>query len=193
VNADELMMRQAQKVAHFSGNVKAWQERNTILSQELQVQGNGEVVTARGNVRTILYNTGAEARKTPTQSRSEQLVARRGDNRIDLTGKVDIQDEGRRLQAEKATLFLDQKRKIQRMEAENAVTLLEAATGRKGNGERIVYNVERKMVNLYGAPATISDPSGQFSGEELVFDLVRNRVNVVGKGEKTTGTYKHDG
>lgn len=193
VNADELLMRQAQKVAHFTGNVKAWQDRNVVLANELQVQGNGEIVTARGNVRTILYNTGTEARKTATQSRSEQLVARRAENRIELTGQVDIQDEGRRLQSEKTTLFLDQKRKIQRMEAEGSVLMTDAATGRKGTGEKIIYYVDRKLMHLFGSPATISDPSGQSTGEEFTFDLARNRVNIVGREEKTTGKYKHEG
>lgn len=190
VNADELLMRQAQKIAHFTGNVKAWQEGNTILSQELQVQGNGEIITARGNVRTILYNTGAEARKTPMQSRSDQLVARKNDNRIEFLGNVDVHDETRRLQSAKTTLFLDQKRKVQRMEAEGDVTMTEAATGRKGTGDKVVYNVETKMVYLYGNPATISDPSGNFTGDELVFDLTRNRVRVVGESK---GSYKNEG
>src|ERR1051325_3163417 len=88
VNADELIMRQATKVALFTGNVRAWQETNTILANELQVQGSGDSITAKGNVRTILYNTGDPKRTTPVQSRSDQLVARRNDRRMDLPGGV---------------------------------------------------------------------------------------------------------
>ncbi|HEX2060219.1 MAG TPA: LPS export ABC transporter periplasmic protein LptC, partial [Thermoanaerobaculia bacterium] len=48
VNSDELVMRQAQKTAHFTGNVRAWQENNTLLANELQVLGNGDTMTAHG-------------------------------------------------------------------------------------------------------------------------------------------------
>src|SRR5205823_3383920 len=37
VNSDTVSMRQANKTAVFSGNVRAWQETNTLLSQEMQV------------------------------------------------------------------------------------------------------------------------------------------------------------
>jgi lipopolysaccharide transport protein LptA len=170
--------------------VKAWQEKNTVLSQELQVQGDGDSIVARGNVRTLIYNSGAETRKTPMQTRSEQLVARRNDRRIDLLGNVSIQDEERSLRAEKATLFGDENRKVQRMEAENGVSMSEAASGRKGAGDKVVYQVDKKMMYLYGKPATITDPSGSLSGEQIVFDVARNRVRVPGS---LKGTYKSEG
>jgi lipopolysaccharide transport protein LptA/LPS export ABC transporter protein LptC len=199
VNSDELVMRQAQKIAQFTGNVKAWQDNNTILAAEMQVQGNGESVTARGNVRTLLYNTTSEgpktaaARTTPVQSTSDQLIARRTEKRIELLGKVTLRDETRTLKSEKATLFLDDNRKIQRMDAEVNVSVVEAATGRKGNGNRIIYYVDRKMIYMYGKPATISDKSGNLVGEEIRFDLTRDRVHVESPEGQTKGTYKQEG
>ncbi|HEV7767095.1 MAG TPA: LptA/OstA family protein [Thermoanaerobaculia bacterium] len=193
VNSDELVMRQAQKIALFTGNVKAWQDNNTILANEMQVQGNGENVTARGNVRTLLYNTTSEARKVPLQSFSEQVVARRNDRRVELLGKVTLIDESRTLKADKATLYLDENRKIQRMESETGVTLVEATSGRKGSGDKVVYQVDKKMIYLYGKPAKISDKSGDLAGEQIVFDLTRDRVNVLSPTGQTKGTYKQEG
>ena len=193
VNADELFMRSAQKTAIFTGNVRAWQESNTILTQELQVQGNGDTITARGNVRTLMYNTTAEARKTPLQSTSDQLIARKNDKRVELLGHVTLQDETRNLKSEKATMFLDDNRKVQRMEAENDVQITESATGRKGTGNRVVYHVDKKMIYVFGAPATMSDPTGSLAGEQIVFDLVRDRVQVLSAEGQTKGTYKSEG
>src|SRR5207244_1050952 len=42
VNSDVVTMRQANKTAMFSGNVRAWQETNTMFAQEMQVQGAGD-------------------------------------------------------------------------------------------------------------------------------------------------------
>jgi lipopolysaccharide transport protein LptA len=195
VNADELVMRQQQKIAQFSGNVRAWQDNNTMLSNELLVQGSGDSITARGNVRTLLYNTSTAegARKTPMQSTSDQLVARRNERRVELVGKVSIIDETRSLKSEKATLFLDENRKVQRMEAENGVNMAEATTGRRGTGDKAVYHVDKKMIYVFGKPATISDPKGNVAGQQIVFDITKDRVQVLSSDGKTKGTYKHEG
>lgn len=196
VNSDELVMRQAQKIAHFTGNVRAWQENNTLLANDLQVVGSGDTMTARGNVRTLLYNTSAaaaEQRKTPMRTTSEQLIARRVERRIELVGKVHIVDETRDLQAEKATLFMDENRKVQRMEAETGVRITEAGAGRKGTGDKAIYQVDKRMIYVFGKPATMSDPKGNLSGEQIVFDLAKDRVAVRSPDGKTTGTYKHEG
>lgn len=193
VNADELVMRQESKIALFIGNVRAWQDTNTILANELQVQGAGETITARGGVRTLLSNTGSEARKTPLQSTSEQLIARKNERRIELLNKVTIVDETRTLRSEKATFFLDANRKLERMESEQNVSLVETATNRKGGGDKAIYQVEKKMILLSGSPASISDPSGSVTGQQISFDLTRNRVQVMSPEGQTKGTYKHEG
>lgn len=193
VNADELLMRQASRVAIFSGRVRAWQDRNTLLANELQLQGNGDSITARGNVRTMLYNTTGEARQVPVQSSSEQLLARKSEKRVDLVGKVVIQDEMRTLRSEKAAFFFDDSRKIQRIEAEVGVQLAESTTGRKGTGDKAVYFVDRKLIHLHGSPATVADPSGSIAGQQIAFDLTRNRVQIVSPEGQTKGTYKNQG
>jgi lipopolysaccharide transport protein LptA len=193
VNADELMMRQEQKIAQFTGNVRAWQDNNTILANELQMQGSGDSVTARGNVRTTLYNTASEGSKSPIKSFSDQLIARRNEKRVELLGKVTMIDEARTLKSEKAIIFLDDNRKIQKMEAETNVSVVDGTTGRKGNGNKVVYQVDKKMIYMFGKPATISDLKGGFSGEQIVFDLTRDRVNVLSPDTQTKGTYKNEG
>jgi lipopolysaccharide transport protein LptA len=193
VNSDELFMRQANRTAVFTGNVKAWQETNTILTSELQVQGAGDGVVARGGVRTMLYNSSDPQRRTPVQSTSEQLVARKADKRIDLVGKVTIIDDARRLESEKASFFFNDAQKIQRIEAEQNVRVNEIPTSRKGQGDRAVYQVDKKMIYLYGSPATVNDPSGNLVGQQFLFDLVRNKVQVVSPEGQTKGTYKHEG
>jgi lipopolysaccharide transport protein LptA len=186
-------MRQANKVAVFSGHVRAWQDNNTLLANEMQVQGAGDSITARGNVRTLLYNTGTEPRTTPAQSTSDQLLARKSERRVDLTGKVTIVDETRTLTSEKAAFFFDENRKIQRIEAEQKVNVVEAATRRKGTGDKAIYHVDKKMIYVYGSPATITDPTGSVSGQQISFDLTRNRVQVLSEEGQTKGTYKNEG
>ena len=193
VNSDELFMRQANKSAVFTGNVKAWQGTNTILTSELHVTGAGETVQARGDVRTLLYNSAEPQRRTPVQSTSEQLIARKADKRIDLLGKVTIIDDARRLESEKASFFFNDAQKIQRIEAEQNVRMNEIPTQRKGQGDRATYNVSTKMVHMYGSPATVTDPKGTLKGQQIQIDLTRNKVQVVSPEGQTSGTYKNEG
>jgi LPS export ABC transporter protein LptC len=193
VNSDLVTMRQSNKTAMFSGNVRAWQETNTLFSQELQVQGAGDVITARGNVRTILFNTGnpgAEPRKTPMKSRSEQLVARKTDRRIDLGGNVQIDDEQRQLTSESAVMFFDANKKIDHIEAENKVVLNEPPVQRKATGDKATYQVAKKMVYLHGSPATVTSPNGSYSGQNISMDLAHNKVVVENPTSPAKGTYK---
>ena len=159
------------------------------------MQGAGEQVTARGNVRTLLYNMSsnpsAEARKVPMQSTSDVLVARKTDRRIDLTGNVQIDDgEQRHFSSEHASFFFDANKKMDHIEAQEKVILVEKATSRRGTGDRVTYNVGRRMVYLTGAPATVTAPTGSLNGEMISIDLTRNKVEVISPKTPMQGTYK---
>jgi lipopolysaccharide export system protein LptA len=191
VNSDSVTMTQVTKRAIFSGNVRAWQETNTMFAQELQVQGQGDQISARGDVRTTLYNAaGGDQRKTPVLSRSDNLVAHRADRRIELTGNVKIDDEQRKLSSDKATFFFDATRKIERIEAENKVVLIEGPTSRKGTGDKATYLVNRRMIYFNGSPASMTDPKGTITAEQFSIDLARNKVEVMSPTTPTQGTYK---
>jgi lipopolysaccharide export system protein LptA len=191
VNSDSVTMRQANKSAVFTGHVRAWQDTNTIFAQELQVTGAGEQLSARGEVRMTLYNTGApDQRKTPVMSRSDHLLAHKNDRRIELTGAVKIDDEQRHLTSEKATFFFDANRRAERIEAENKVVLLEQPTSRKGTGEKATYLVTKRMIYLNGSPATVTDPKGTMTAENFAIDLAKNKVEVMSTNAPTQGTYK---
>lgn len=191
INADSLFMRQSEGVAQFTGNVRAWQNTNTLLANELQVQGQGSVVSARGNVKTVLYNTDQETQKpVPMTSRSEQLIARRNDRRIELAGNVTIEDATRSLSSETAVFFFDTNRKIEKIEAEKSVVVSERPSSRKGTGDKAVYQVARRMIYVTGSPAVLTDTTGTVSGQQIVFDLAKNKVQIVSPTDATKGTYR---
>jgi LPS export ABC transporter protein LptC/lipopolysaccharide transport protein LptA len=195
VNADSLTMRQVNRVALFTGNVRAWQETNTMLASELQVQGDGSIITAKGGVKTVLYNQPSSPgqRVTPVTANSDSLVAKRADRRIDYLGNVTIQDETRSLTAGQAAFFFDANRKIDRIETETNVVVSERPTSRSGSGSKATYHMNRRMIYVTGAPATLTDPQGTVSGQQIVFDLARNKVQVLNDTGKAVGTYKNPG
>jgi len=157
----------------------------------MQVQGMGDQINARGNVRTSLYNTaGTDQRKTPMLTRSDHFAAHKAERRIDLLGNVKIDDEQRHLTAEKATFYFDSAKKLERIEAENKIVLLEQPAGRKGTGDKATYFVNRRVIYMNGSPATVTSPNGSVSGDQIAIDLARNKVEIMSPTSATKGTYK---
>jgi lipopolysaccharide export system protein LptA len=192
VNSDRALMRQANKTALFSGNVRAWQQNNVVLAQELQIEGTAQVVTARGGTRASLYNTAGNepAKRPPVFTKSDQLVARKNDRKLELIGNVQIDDDARTMNAEHATFFFDANRKIDHIDADGKVVVVEKATTRRMAGDKGTYYVQKRLVTVSGSPATASGPQGSFSGEQIVLDIARNHVSVVSPTGQTEGTYK---
>ena len=190
VNSDSVLMRQTTKTAVFTGNVRAWQDTNTVISQELQVQGAGDVVTARGNVRMTLYQETDTAKKSPILANSDQLLARKNDRRVDMTGNVKINDEQHTMTSERSTFYFDANKKLDRVESDGKLVLVQKQTNRKGTGDKGIYQVPRRVVYLTGNPATATDATGTLSGQQIKFDLARNKVEVVSPTTQTQGTYK---
>jgi len=60
---------------------------------------------------------------------------------------------------------------------------------RIGTGNKATYYVGKRLIYVFGNPATFTDPQGTLTGEEIVFDLARNKVNV----NKSSGSYKNPG
>ena len=192
VNSDSVTMQQKTKTVVFTGNVRAWQDTNTLLAQELQVQGAGDQLAARGGVRTTLYNatTTGEPRKTPLLARGDSLFAYKADRRIELQGNVKIDDETWHMTGDHATFFFDAGRKIERVEAEKQIVLLDTPNNRKATGDKATYMVGKRVVYISGSPAVVTGPNGATSGQQFAIDMARNRVDIVSPTTPTTGTYK---
>jgi lipopolysaccharide transport protein LptA len=190
VNSDSLLMRQASKVSVFSGNVRAWQDYNTVMSQEMTVTGAGDTIVARGNVRMTLYEESDTAKKSPILANSDQLIARKTDRRADMTGGVKMNDATHSMTSEKSAFFFDTNKKLDHVESEGKVVLIEKATNRKGTGDKAIYQVAKHLAYITGNPATATDPTGTLTGQQIKFDLARNKVEVVSPTSQTQGTYK---
>jgi LPS export ABC transporter protein LptC len=193
VNADSLLLVQGDESAQFTGNVRAWQDQNILLSGELKIEQGGETLTARGNVRAVLYNARERGEGGAVKANAATLIARRSDRKAELDGDVRIEDQGRVLEAAHATFRFDAQQELEQVDATGAVKMTERATGRQGVGTKLVYRIPKKTIVLQGSPATVSDKQGTVKGSEFVFDLARNRVEVSGGDSQTESTYRPEG
>jgi len=190
VNADTAVLNRSAQTVTFKGSVKAWQETNTILTSELFVQGEGDLIQARNGVRMVLYNARSKtADKAPVFASGDTLTGRKSDRRLDLTGNVRMDEGGRSLTAEKANFFFNAARKLEKVEAHSAVELTEKASSRKGTANEAIYQVTEQMLFLNGSPAVVTDPQGSVKGEKIVLNIARNKVDVLRGSTASESTY----
>lgn len=189
VNSDSAVLRQATRTAFFKGRVRAWQEKNTLLADELLVQGAGDLLQAKTGVKAVLYNAGPDGGNAPVIATMDVLTAKKQERTAELSGKVRIDELTRTLMADRASLFFTVDRKIERVEAYDSVRVEEKATGRKGNGEKATYHMATRMLLLDGSPAELTDPRGTIKGEQIVFDIAKNQVNIRSATAASESTY----
>ena len=188
VNSDKLILQQKSGSGRFTGNVRAWQDQNLLLSKEMRIEDQGQTLVATGGVRAVLYNAERES-KVPIKASASTLTARRGERRAILEEKVRIEDSGRVLTASKAVFLFDTTQKLESVEASGGVAIAESATRRSGEGENLLYSIPKQTIHLEGSPASVADPQGTVKGSEIVFDLERNKVDVLRGEGQTEATY----
>jgi lipopolysaccharide export system protein LptA len=196
VNADSGVFRQGNRTAVFQGNVRAWQELNTLLAKELTVRGAGDTVNARGSVKMVLYNargnepTPGAATRTPVVATSEALAAKKAERRVELTGNVRIEEMTRLLTTDKATLLFSAAKRLERVDADGKVRIADRSVGRNGSGEKGVYRVSEQMFYLDGRPAELTDPRGVLRGQQIAYDISKNKAVVSSGTAPSESTYK---
>jgi lipopolysaccharide transport protein LptA len=188
VNSDSLVIRELDGFASFSGSVRAWQGDNTLLAEELQIGSAGQTISAKGNVRTILYTT-TEPGGEPVKSRSDRLDARKADQKIELLDNVVVENEGRTLTGDRAVFTFNSGQELEKIVATGNLVMREIGTGRTGSGERATYQVQEETMLLEGAPAEIQEPRGTIRGQKIMLDMKKNRVDVLQGDSPTEATY----
>lgn len=185
INSSAVTVTRNSRQAVFSGGVKAWQDLNTVFSDELHILENGEEMSARGGVRAVLRQ-GLDESGAPrlVNARSNTLSAKKTARQVQLDGNVQIEEPGRILRSDKTVLHFDKAQKLERIESEGDVSVTESATGRSAKGTHATYRVQQRTLKILGSPAVLVDASGEVKGTEIRFDTASQKVEVIG-GEAT--------
>ncbi|MBI2213678.1 MAG: LPS export ABC transporter periplasmic protein LptC [Acidobacteria bacterium] len=181
VNAAAVHLTRQNRQATFTGGVKAWQDLNTLFSNELQIVENGEEMNARGEVRAILRQ-GVDESGAPrlVNARSDLLTANKAARQVEFNGNVRIEEPGRVVASDKTTMYFDAAQKLERIESAGNVIVTETATGRSAKGNQATYRVAQRTLRILGSPAVLTDPTGEVKGSEIRFDTASQKVEVIG-------------
>jgi lipopolysaccharide transport protein LptA len=97
------------------------------------------------------------------------------------TGNVRVDQQGKTLSCQKMQVDLDDKRQAKSMVCTGDTKINDPQVGRTILGQRAVYHVAAKQVEVFGDPVTMKDKDGnQIRGQRAVYAMDTGKVEVKG-------------
>jgi lipopolysaccharide export system protein LptA len=211
VTARSMTARKSAAVATYSGNARLWQDANVIEAPAIQFDRDHRSViaegTSEGPVRTVLVQgekdsasnqpngakTGPLGRSSPITVTAKRLSYVDSDRKVHYDGGVLAEGTGFTASSKTADAYLLARNlsasnqtvsgvgRLDRMVAQGNVAVQQ--TGRRAEGETLVYTAADDKFVLTGGPPSIFDAEqGKITGVSLTFFRRDDRVLVEGEG-----------
>lgn len=185
VQSEAATFRSGGDLAHFEGNVRAWQGDATILADTLTGDQARGRLTASGGVRTLWTPpppTAEELEKAAREAASEdpddetvlrkrnpqgrmsviagQMIYEEGAGHLAYSGGVRADQDGSSLRCDRMNLALDEKSKAREMICMDNVDIDDSINQIALKGDRAIYDLENGMVEVFGNPVEMTDGTG---------------------------------
>lgn len=209
VESQEAFWRQAPTSSFlFRGDVRAWRGKNLLLAPELRGDKDQSILTATGGVKTrwIPDSTPSAApgrpaprpqakpgapgtgNQAPIEVSANEMVYKDGSGQLTYTGNVRVEQEARTLTCQNLQVELEQaqadEREVETMTCTGDTKLNDPATGRRIEGQRAVYHVAERQMEMFGEPVTMRDRDGNVvRGRRLFYFMDDGKVEIKGGGE----------
>jgi LPS export ABC transporter protein LptC/lipopolysaccharide transport protein LptA len=215
VISQEAFWRQQPSSFVFRGDVRAWRGDNVLLAPEIRGDKAADQLAASGGVKTIWYPTDQQASQaagksaqattpaptpvpkaaaTPAPRQPVQVVANemtygQKTGVLIYTGNVRVDQQGKTLSCQKMQVDLDDKRQAKTMVCTGDTKINDPQAGRTILGQRAVYHVADKQVEVFGDPVTMKDKDGnQIHGKRAVYAMDTGKVEVKGQDPNAPAT-----
>jgi lipopolysaccharide transport protein LptA/LPS export ABC transporter protein LptC len=204
VESQEAFWKQQPSSFLFRGDVRAWRGENLLLAPELKGDKEADLLTATGGVKTLWFPPPEQAAKAgePGGRRQEGRQGAAGGQRSRIqvlaaemsyenkagvlvyTGNVRVDQEGKTLSCQRMQVDLGENHEAETMTCTGATKLNDPKVGRRVEGERAIYQVAQRRVDIFGDPVVMSDRDGnQVRGKRAVYFIDDGKVEVKGKDE----------
>ncbi len=202
VTAASMLAHGTSAVALYSGNVRLWQDANTVEAQSIEFNRDQRSMTAQGRpehpVSTVLVQIDKDGKTTPVAITSSRLIYADNLRQAHFTGKVIVKGSDLTITADQLDAFLEPRGqpalgqsssagKLDKIIAAGQVVITE--TDRRATGDKLVYTTSDDKFVLTGGPPSIFDAEhGKITGVSLTFFRRDDRVLVEGDSNFPTVT-----
>jgi LPS export ABC transporter protein LptC/lipopolysaccharide transport protein LptA len=202
VESQEAFWRQQPSSFLFRGDVRAWRGENLLLAPELKGDKEADQLVATGGVKTLWFpsqeqagkaaGTGtaggkkgsAAARPNPVQVVASDMTYHQKPGVLVYTGNVRVDQEGKTLSCQHLEVVLGEKHEAETMTCTGDTKVNDPKAGRQIEGQRAVYHVDQRQVDVFGDPVVMRDKDGnQVRGKRALYYIDDGKVEVKGKDE----------
>jgi lipopolysaccharide transport protein LptA/LPS export ABC transporter protein LptC len=206
VESQEAFWRQAPTSSFlFRGDVRAWRGKNLLLAPELRGDKDENTLTATGGVKTRWIPDSsppapgsrtparapgkpAKANQAPIEVAANEMVYKDGTGQLTYTGNVRVEQEARTLTCQRLEVELKdaqaKEREVETMVCTGDTKLNDPATGRQIEGQKTIYHVAERQMEMFGEPVVMRDREGNVvRGRRLFYFMDDGKVEIKGGGE----------
>jgi lipopolysaccharide transport protein LptA/LPS export ABC transporter protein LptC len=210
VESQEAFWRQQPSSFIFRGDVRAWRGENLLLAPELRGDKAADQLNATGGVKTIWYPTSEQAARTsaspggaapgtagakgapasgagagkpsPIHASASDLQYQQKEGVLIYTGNVRVDQEGKTLTCQRMEVVLGQDHQAKTMTCTGDTKLNDPKAGRRIDGQKAVYVVSQRQVEITGEPVVMNDKDGnQVRGKRVLYFIDGGRAVVQGQ------------
>lgn len=188
--ADRIVLDEASHLATLSGAASLWQDDSSLFAENITLSDADKTVNAVQSVRAVLApeRGSKEADRAASTVTARRLWYRDTDRSGRFEGGVTVtRGAGWRATGGESTAWLGKDRGVDCMEISGDVDLADRVAGRTARAEKAVDYPKQGKTLLWGAPARVTDASGnQVAGAILtIFDRGRSVEITAPEGGKT--------
>ena len=199
VESQEAFWRQQPSSFIFRGDVRAWRGDNLLLAPELRGDKAADQLNATGGVKTLFYPTSEGKAARATRSRGAEAEADPGHG-----GRPPVfAEEGQGAREERPAALHRQRaggpggedphlpedggrpradRQAKTMICTGDAKINDPKVGRKIDGQKALYQVSQRQIDITGEPVTMTDKDGnQVRGKRVLYYVDDGRAVVQGK------------
>lgn len=170
----------------FEGEVRAWRGDSLLLADQVLGDDAEQQLSANGRVRTVwVVPPSPEASEAvpprqPIEVDSQLLTYFRDRDELVYGGGVELRQGARTIRCRELAVELVAGNQARRMICTDQVSLTDAATGRRAQGDRAVYTLASQTVEIFGDEVKLIDADeNRMQGRYLVYDLAADKVNLL--------------
>ncbi len=148
--------------------------------------GSGSAAGGAGSTAGGAGST-AGAPQKPIEVTSSDMVYLQNKGVLTYTGDVRAVQEGRTITCHQLEAALGKDKKVDTMTCTGQAHLVDPLAGRDLQGDRAVYKVKERVIEMYGSPVQMKDKDGNhLQGKHMTYTMDAGRVEV--KGDPTAPT-----
>jgi lipopolysaccharide transport protein LptA/LPS export ABC transporter protein LptC len=210
VESQEAFWRQQPSSFIFRGDVRAWRGENLLLAPELRGDKASNQLNATGGVKTVWYPSSTQQASTqpaaaqpaaaapapaagadaaakpasPVHASSSDLQYQDKEGILIYTGNVRVDQDGKTLTCQRMEVDMTADHQAKTMTCTGNTRLNDPKAGRHIDGQKAVYQVSQRQVEITGTPVVMTDRDGnQVHGNRVLYYVDDGRSVVQGQEE----------